>query len=59
MGGQAGNAGAIRFSRAAMRNTRQNLFFALLLSPVIAGAAMSLSSVSVIRNALRLWKGRP
>jgi Cu+-exporting ATPase len=29
-------------------------FFGLLLSPVIAGAAMSLSSVSVIANALRL-----
>lgn len=29
-------------------------FFGLLLSPVIAGAAMSLSSVSVISNALRL-----
>ena len=50
-----------------MGNLRQNLFFAfiynalgipiaagLLLSPIIAGAAMSLSSVSVIANALRL-----
>jgi Cu+-exporting ATPase len=29
-------------------------FFGLLLSPVLAAAAMSLSSVSVIANALRL-----
>ena len=29
-------------------------FFALLLSPMIAAAAMSLSSVSVITNSLRL-----
>src|SRR5436189_6184435 len=29
-------------------------FFGILLSPMLAGAAMSLSSVSVITNALRL-----
>ncbi|MEO8499056.1 MAG: HAD-IC family P-type ATPase, partial [Planctomycetota bacterium] len=33
-------------------------FFGLLLSPIIAGAAMSLSSVSVISNALRLRRAK-
>ena len=31
-------------------------FFGLLLSPILAGVAMSLSSVSVITNALRLGR---
>jgi Cu+-exporting ATPase len=33
-------------------------FFGVLLSPIIASAAMSLSSVSVISNALRLSRVR-
>jgi len=33
-------------------------FFGLLLSPIMAGAAMSFSSISVISNALRLRKGK-
>src|ERR1035441_9524387 len=33
-------------------------FFGWLLNPMIAGAAMSLSSVSVIGNALRLRKAK-
>jgi Cu+-exporting ATPase len=33
-------------------------FFGLLLSPILAGAAMSLSSLCVITNALRLENNR-
>ena len=79
MGGDLrGIVNAIRLSRLAMRNIRQNLFFAfiynvlgvpiaagvlypftgILLNPMIASASMSLSSVSVIANALRLRKVR-
>jgi len=58
---------AVALSRAVMRNIRQNLFFAFvynvlgvpvaalgILGPMLASAAMALSSVSVIANALRL-----
>jgi Cu+-exporting ATPase len=65
-------ADAVELSRAVMRKIRQNLFLAFfynvlalplaaagLLNPVIAGAAMALSSVSVVGNALLLKRWRP
>lgn len=66
-----GIAASIRLSRSTMRNIKQNLFWALFynsigipfaalgfLNPVIAGAAMAFSSVSVVANALRLKRWR-
>jgi len=63
---------AIELSRAGLRKIRQNLFFAFIynvlgiplaalgmLNPVIAGAAMAMSSVSVVSNALLLRRWRP
>jgi Cu+-exporting ATPase len=60
---------AITMSRKTMANIRQNLFWALAynvigipvaaagyLAPWLAGAAMALSSVSVVLNALRLQR---
>jgi len=62
---------AIRLSRATLSKIRQNLFFAFIynvlgiplaaagmLNPVIAGAAMALSSVSVVSNSLLLRRWR-
>jgi Cu+-exporting ATPase len=65
-------ADALRVSRATTSKIRQNLFWAFLynslgiplaaaglLSPVFAGAAMALSSVSVVTNSLGLRRWRP
>jgi len=65
-------ADAISISRRTYSKIRQNLFWAFiynlvgiplaafgLLSPVVAGAAMALSSVSVVSNALLLKRWRP
>jgi Cu+-exporting ATPase len=62
-----GAADAIRLSRATLRTIRENLAWAFaynlaalplaaagLLNPLVAGAAMALSSLSVVLNALRL-----
>ena len=66
-----GVADAILLSRATLGKIRQNLFFAFIynvlgiplaamgmLNPVIAGAAMAMSSVSVVSNSLLLKRWR-
>jgi len=65
-------AGALDISRRTVAKIRQNLFWAFVynlvgiplaalgvLNPVMAGAAMALSSVSVMANALLLKRWRP
>lgn len=71
-GDLSGIVAAIKLSKATMTNIKQNLFWALIynslgipvavagyLSPVVAGAAMAFSSVSVVMNALRLKRFKP
>ena len=50
-------ADAVSLSKAVMRKIRQNLLG--MLNPVIAGAAMALSSVSVVTNSLLLKRWKP
>ncbi|MGH9180816.1 MAG: heavy metal translocating P-type ATPase, partial [Acidimicrobiales bacterium] len=71
-GDLAGVATAIRLSRRTFRTILQNLGWAFgynlaalplavtgALNPVVAGAAMAFSSVSVVSNSLRLYRFRP
>ena len=65
-------ASAIRLSRQTLRKIRQNLFWAFfynmitiplavfgVFTPVMGGAAMALSSVSVVTNSLLLKRYNP